>query len=150
MKKLWPVDRWHNVNFRIDVFWRRLPGDGQFFYFYIMTKSNIIKGAVFLCVFTGLIYWGNYLGSREFYKNILEQRKEEAYSGVVQEKYVDSSEHCTPVLKFEGGDTTYIENELWDQIKEGDSVVKINGEYYISVYRKSGEILKLSYIDYFD
>lgn len=113
-----------------------------------MTKSDIIKGAVFLCVLTGLIYWGSYLDSRNLYKNILEQRKEEAYSGVVQEKYIDSSEHCAPVLKFEGEDTTYIENKLWDQIQEGDSVVKIEGDHYITVYKKGGSRMRLNYIDY--
>ncbi|MEP6804831.1 MAG: hypothetical protein ABI892_09955, partial [Flavobacterium sp.] len=39
----------------------------------------------------------NYLsGNESFYKRALENRKEDSYSGIVIEKYIDSSQHRTP------------------------------------------------------
>ncbi len=85
-----------------------------------------------------MLIWAKYLsGSKDFYKNALENRKEESYSGIVIEKYIDSSQHCTPMLKFTQNLSVSLENSFWDKVEIGDSIVKTKGQAYINLYKNN-------------
>lgn len=99
-------------------------------------KGNIFKLLVLAVVLVAVGFWVNYLSGNEvFYKRALENRKEESYSGIVIEKYIDSSQHCTPMLKFTHNVSVPLENSFWDEVEVGDSIVKIKGQIYVNLYK---------------
>ncbi|WP_289659940.1 hypothetical protein [Flavobacterium panacagri] len=101
-------------------------------------KENIFKLLIFIVLFIMMLIWAKYLsGSKDFYKNALENRKEESYSGIVIEKYIDSSQHCTPMLKFTQNLSVSLENSFWDKVEIGDSIVKTKGQAYINLYKNN-------------
>lgn len=104
----------------------------------LKNKENIFKLLVLLILVVAIGFWANYLsGNNAFYKRALENRKEESYSGIVIEKYIDSSQHCTPMLKFKSNTSVPLENSFWDEVEIGDSIVKIKGQTNINLYKDS-------------
>lgn len=104
----------------------------------LKNKENIFKLLVLAVLLVAIGFWANYLsGNGAFYKRALENRKEESYSGIVIEKYIDSSQHRTPMLKFTNSSSVPLENSFWDEVEVGDSIVKIKGQTNISLYKNS-------------
>ncbi|SFE01809.1 hypothetical protein [Flavobacterium phragmitis] len=104
----------------------------------LKNKRNIFKLAIFIGLLIVMLIWANYLSrSKAFYKNALENRKEESYSGIVIEKYIDSSQHCTPMLKITQNSSISLENSFWNEVEIGDSIVKTKGQTYINLYRNN-------------
>ena len=104
----------------------------------LKNKENIFKLLVLAVLLVAIGFWANYLsGNEAFYKRALENRKEESYSGIVIEKYIDSSQHCTPMLKFTNNSSVSLENSFWDEVEVGDSIVKIKGQTNINLYKDS-------------
>jgi hypothetical protein len=102
----------------------------------VKNKENIFKLLVLVILLVAFYFWVNYLsGSEAFYKRGLEIRKEESYSGIVIEKYIDSSQHCTPMLKFKSNTSISLENNYWDEVEIGDSIVKNKGQATIYLYK---------------
>lgn len=52
------------------------------------------------------------------------------------------------MLKLNNNDVP-LENEFWDSIMVGDSVVKIRGQAEINVYRNDSTKIVLNYDDYY-
>lgn len=101
-------------------------------------KESIFKLLILLVLIILMFFLSNYLsGNEAFYKRALENRKEESYSGIVIEKYIDSAEHCTPMLKFTSNSSISLENSFWDEVKVGDSIVKTKGETTINLYKNN-------------
>lgn len=107
---------------------------------------------IVLIVLVGVfIFIGNYLSPNEaFYKRTLENRKEESYSGLVAEKYVDSAEHATPMLRFTNTNTISLERNFWHEVAVGDSIVKNKDEAYIVLYKNSKIKQVFDYNVYFE
>lgn len=104
----------------------------------LKNKENIFKLLVLAVLLVAVGFWANYLsGNEAFYKRALENRKEESYSGIVIEKYIDSSQHRTPMLKFTSNTSVPLENSFWDEVEVGDSIVKVKGESNIYLYKDS-------------
>ncbi len=104
----------------------------------LKNKENIFKLLVLVILVVAVGFWSNYLsGNEAFYKRALENRKEESYSGIVIEKYIDSSQHSTPMLKFKSSTSVPLENSFWDEVEIGDSIVKIKGQTNINLYKDS-------------
>ncbi|MBO9586112.1 MAG: hypothetical protein J7574_18255 [Flavobacterium sp.] len=116
----------------------------------LKSKENILKLLVLAILLVAVIFLANYLsGNEAFYKRALENRKEESYSGIVIEKYIDSSQHCTPMLRFTNNSSVSLENSFWDEVEVGDSIVKIKGLTYINLYKDSKLKVVLDYTVYF-
>ena len=80
---------------------------------------------------------------------MFEDRISENYFGNVVNKYIDSTEHMTPMIELK--DTVIsIENKYWDQIFIGDSLVKLEGSSKIKVYRNKKFSFVLDYDAYFN
>lgn len=104
----------------------------------LKNKEDIFKLLVLAVLLVAIGFWANYLsGNEAFYKRALENRKEESYSGIVIEKYIDSSQHRTPMLKFTDNASVPLENSFWDEVEVGDSIVKIKGQTNINLYKDS-------------
>lgn len=101
----------------------------------MLKKENIFKLLVLLIA---IGFWANHLsGNEAFYKRALENRKEESFSGIVIEKYIDSSQHCAPMLKFANNSSNAVVNSFWDEAEVGDSIVKIKGQSGIYLYKNN-------------
>lgn len=86
---------------------------------------------------------------KDLHARMLEQRIEESYSGFVKKKYIDSTEHNVPKLLI--SDTIIaLDTEFWNKIAIGDSIVKLHGKPYITVYKAGGRKLVLDYTKYFN
>ncbi|AWH86377.1 hypothetical protein HYN59_15230 [Flavobacterium album] len=84
-----------------------------------------------------------------FYNRMFEDRKNEHYSGIIEKKYIDNEEHNIPQLKLK--DTILsMETEFWNKLSVGDSIVKIKGEDYISVFSNKKLKIVLDYSKYFN
>lgn len=104
----------------------------------MIKKKNILKFLVLLTLLVAIGFWANYLsGNEAFYKRALENRIEESYSGIVVEKYIDSAQHCTPILKFTSSSSSAVVNSFWDDAEIGDSIVKIKGQSNIYLYENN-------------
>lgn len=102
----------------------------------MLIKENVFKILLLVILLIAIGFLANYLsGNEAFYKRALENRKEESYSGIVIKKYVDSSQHCTPILKFKSNTSIALENIFWDEVEIGDSIVKTKGESNINLYK---------------
>jgi hypothetical protein len=114
-------------------------------------KENIFKLVILAILVVAILFWADYLsGNKDFYKRALENRQKELYSGVVIEKYIDSSQHGTPMLKFKSSTSIPLENSFWNEIEIGDSIVKIKGQAIITVY-KEGKVKRIfDYNEYFN
>lgn len=116
-----------------------------------MNKEKTIRLGVLLLLVVIIVFCANYFSvNRSFYQRMLEQRKKESYSGVVSEKYIDKSEHSTPMLKFTNNKVISLENSFWDLVEVGDSIVKIKNQVQIKVYRNNNVIQVFDYTDYFE
>jgi hypothetical protein len=80
---------------------------------------------------------------------MLKTRIEENYNGKVVEKFTDSSNHCTPMLKLSDRNIS-LENTFWDEVHIKDSIVKIKGESFITLYRKDRTKIIFDYKIYFE
>ncbi|SEN64901.1 hypothetical protein SAMN05444671_2018 [Flavobacterium sp. CF108] len=104
----------------------------------MIKKENVLKFLILVILLTVMAFWANYLsGSEAFYKRALENSKEESYSGIVLEKYIDSSQHCTPMLKFTSSSSNAVVNSFWDEVEVGDSIVKVKGQSSIYLYKNN-------------
>ncbi|MDR6760719.1 hypothetical protein J2Y38_000917 [Flavobacterium sp. 2755] len=104
----------------------------------MIKKENVLKLLVFVTLVTAMGFWANYLsGNEAFYKRALENRKEESYSGIVIEKYIDSSQHCTPMLKFTSSSSNAVVDSFWYEVEVGDSIVKVKGQSSIYLYKNN-------------
>lgn len=101
-------------------------------------KEKIFKFLVLVILLIAIGFWANHLsGNEAFYKRALENRKEESFSGIVIEKFIDSSEHCTPMLKFASNSSNAVVNSFWDEVEVGDSIVKVKDQSSIYLYKDS-------------
>jgi hypothetical protein len=104
----------------------------------IKNKENILKLLFLVTLLVAIVFWADYLsGSEAFYKRALKNRKEESFSGIVIEKYIDSTQHCNPMLKFASNSSNAVVNSFWDEVEIGDSIVKIKGQTNINLYKHS-------------
>lgn len=104
----------------------------------MIKKRNVLKLLLFVILLTAMAFWANYLsGNEAFYKRALENSKEESYSGIVIEKYIDSSQHCTPMIKFTSNSSNAAINSFWDEVEVGDSIVKVKGQPNIYLYKNN-------------
>lgn len=104
----------------------------------MIKKGNVLKLLLFVILLTAMAFWANYLsGNEAFYKRALENSKEESYSGIVIEKYIDSSQHCTPMIKFTSNSSNAVINSFWDEVEVGDSIVKVKGQPNIYLYKNN-------------
>lgn len=112
-------------------------------------KDNFTKLIILVIIAIGFFIIIDYFTPNEnFYKRMLMMRKQESYSGIIIEKYIDKAEHSTPMLRLT--DTVIsLENDFWDSITVGDSIVKIRGQAEINVYRKDTTKIIFDYDDYF-
>lgn len=102
------------------------------------SKENILRLIALTILIVIVVFFGNYLsGNRQFYERMLDNRIKESYSGVVLEKFIDSSEHCTPMLKLRNNEIIPLENSFWDQIEIGDSIVKIKNQKHITLFKNN-------------
>lgn len=116
----------------------------------LQNKENIFRIIALAIIVAIVAFWANYLsGNEAFYKRALKNRKEESYSGIVIEKYIDSSEHCTPMLKFKSNETVPLENCFWDEVEIGDSIVKIKNQTNINLYKDNKIKQVFDYNEYF-
>lgn len=86
--------------------------------------------------------------NENFYNRILKIRIEEHYSGVILQKYIDTLDHSTPKLKLTNTIIS-LENRFWDQVSIGDSIVKMENEAYITLYKVNKEKVIFNYNEYF-
>jgi hypothetical protein len=113
--------------------------------------EKILRLMAFAILVGVFIFIGNYLsGNEAFYKRVLKNREGESYSGVVAEKYVDSAQHGTPMLKLTSTNVVPLENYFWDQVEVGDSIVKIKDQAYITLYKDNKIKEVFDYNVYFD
>ncbi len=104
----------------------------------MIKKETVLKLLLLVILVTVMAFWANYLsGNEAFYKRALENRKEESYSGIVLEKYIDSSQHCTPMLKFTSSSSNAVVDSFWDEVEIGDSIVKVKGQSSIYSYKNN-------------
>lgn len=104
----------------------------------LKNKENIFRILVLAVLVTVVIFLANYFsGNEAFYKRALENRKEESFSGIVVEKFIDSSQHRTPMLKFSSNSSNAVVNSFWDEVEVGDSIVKVKGQSTIYLYKNS-------------
>lgn len=104
----------------------------------MIKKETVLKLLLLVILVTVMAFWANYLsGNEAFYKRALENRKEESYSGIVIEKYIDSSRHCTPMLKFTINSSNAVVDSFWDEVEIGDSIVKVKGQSNIYLYKNN-------------
>lgn len=116
----------------------------------IKNKENIFKLIVLALLMITAIFCINYLSVNDnFYNRMLEQRKEESFSGVITDKFIDKSEHSTPILKLNNSTEISLENVFWDQVEIGDSIVKKKDESYITLYHNNNVKQVFDYADYF-
>ncbi|MFW0737429.1 hypothetical protein [Flavobacterium sp. T12S277] len=116
----------------------------------MIKKENILKILVLVILLTAIGFWADYLsGNDDFYKRALENRKKESYSGIVIEKYIDSSQHRTPMLKFTSSSNTAVVNSFWDEIEVGDSIVKVKGQPNIYLYKNNELVQVFNYNTYY-
>jgi hypothetical protein len=117
----------------------------------LKNRDNIIKLIVLAILLVGAAFCINNLsGNEDFYKTALNERENRSYSGIVMEKYIDSAEHGTPMLKFASSNVTALETNFWDKVEIGDSIVKIKGQAIITLY-KGGKLKEVfNYNEYFD
>ncbi|MDX6189496.1 hypothetical protein SGQ83_09065 [Flavobacterium sp. Fl-318] len=102
----------------------------------LKNKENIFRVIVLALLVIVVIFLANYFSNNEaFYKKALENRKEESFSGIVIEKFIDSSQHCTPMLKFTSNSSNPVVNSFWDGVAIGDSIVKNKGQATIYLYK---------------
>lgn len=114
-------------------------------------KENTIKLISLGVLVVVFIFVANYFSvNKNFYHRMLEQRKEEAYSGVILEKYIDESEHSTPMLKFTNKKVISLENIFWNQVDIGDSIIKRKNETHITLYKNDNSSIKFDYNKYFN
>ncbi|WP_291286434.1 hypothetical protein [Flavobacterium sp.] len=113
-------------------------------------KENILKILVLVILLTAIGFWADYLsGNDDFYKRALENRKKESYSGIVIEKYIDSSQHRTPMLKLTSSSNTAVVNSFWDEVEVGDSIVKVKGQPNIYLYKNNELVQVFNYNTYY-
>lgn len=114
-------------------------------------KDNLMRLILVCAVIIAFFFIAQYLTMDEkFYNSMLEMRKQKKFSGIVVEKYIDTFEHSTPMLKLNNNNNDVpLENEFWDSIMVGDSVVKIRGQAEINVYRNDSTKIILNYNDYY-
>ncbi|HEX8014208.1 MAG TPA: hypothetical protein VF465_03160 [Flavobacterium sp.] len=102
------------------------------------SKENTLRLIALTILIVIVIFFGNYFsGNRQFHERKLKNRMKESYSGVVLEKFIDSSEHCTPMLKLRNNEIIPLENSFWDQIEIGDSIVKIKNQKHITLFKNN-------------
>ncbi|MFP9112297.1 TPM domain-containing protein [Flavobacterium sp. RHBU_3] len=110
-------------------------------------KFQIISIVLFIGLF---FYLRNTLEvDKDFYSDMLSYSKDGEYSGVVTKKYIDSSNHNTPMLKLSNTSVSIV-NKFWDKISVGDSISKHKGKYFITVYKPDGKTIRLDYKKYYD
>ena len=112
-------------------------------------KNNLHKVLLFIGIVSIFIF-GYYLTpNKSFYDRMLKTRIAENYNGKVLEKYTDSSNHCTPMLKLSDRNIS-LENTFWNEVHIKDSIVKIKGESFITLYRKDRTKIIFDYEKYFE
>lgn len=117
----------------------------------LKNKENIFRLIALTILIIVVIFIANYLtGNEAFYKRALNDRKNKSYSGVISEKYVDSSQHCTPMLRFTSNESVPLENSFWDEVEVGDSIVKIKDQAIITLYKDNKIKQIFDYNEYFN
>lgn len=117
----------------------------------LKNKENIFRLIALAILVVIVIFVANYLSVNEkFYKSILRDREKESYSGIVSEKYVDSSEHAAPMLKFKSSEVISLERNFWDEVEVGDSIVKIKDQAIITLYKDNKMKQVFDYNEYFN
>lgn len=86
--------------------------------------------------------------NENFFKEMLEERKQESYSGLIVKKYQDESGKY-PKRKLTLKDNTVAEpgKNFWQEAAVGDSIVKIKGNDFVTLYKKD-TILTYNYTEY--
>lgn len=112
-------------------------------------KNNLHKLLLFIGI-VSIFMLGYYLTpNKNFHNRMLKMRIEENYNGKVLGKYIDSSNHCTPMLKLSDRNIS-LENTFWDEVNIKDSIMKIKGESFITLYRKDRTKIIFDYKKYFE
>lgn len=112
-------------------------------------KENLLRLIALLIMLIAFTFFIRYFTVNEnFYNRMLKIRIEEHYSGVILQKYIDTLDHSTPKLKLTNT-VISLENRFWDQVSIGDSIVKMENEAYITLYKVNKEKVIFNYNEYF-
>lgn len=112
-------------------------------------KENLLRLIALLIMLIAFTFFIRYFTVNEnFYIRMLKIRIEEHYSGVILQKYIDTLDHSTPKLKLTNT-VISLENRFWDQVSIGDSIVKMENEAYITLYKVNKEKVIFNYNEYF-
>lgn len=112
-------------------------------------KENLLRLIALLIMLIAFTFFIRYFTVNEnFYNRMLKIRIEEHYSGVILQKYIDTLDHSTPKLKLTNT-VISLEKRFWDQVSIGDSIVKMENEAYITLYKVNKEKVIFNYNEYF-
>lgn len=76
---------------------------------------------------------------KEYYLEMLEEKKQEHYSGRIVAKYKETPrKHPLSMLKLSDSTEVQLRRVFWEQVSPGDSIVKIKGRDYITLYKTDG------------
>ncbi|MCO6147627.1 hypothetical protein [Flavobacterium sp. NRK1] len=84
----------------------------------------------------------------DFFKEMLEERIQENYNGIVIKKFIDKSgKYPSSKIILKSNTVAEPGKEFWKTISVGDSVVKAKGKDFATLYKKD-TILRYSYADH--
>lgn len=113
-------------------------------------NKNIYYYAIIILLITGTYFYTNmkYTIDEDFFKEMLEERKQESYSGIVIKKYVDESgKYPVKMLRLKDNTIAKPGKDFWKTISVGDSIVKIEGADFVTLYKKDNTKISYSYKD---
>lgn len=112
--------------------------------------KKIYYYAFIILLVTGTYFYSNWKYSLEnIQKDMLDEQKQQSYSGIILKKYTEESEkHPKRFLKLNDGTIANPIRKVWDKTATGDSIVKIKDSDYVTIYKKNDSIITFNYTDW--
>ncbi len=94
-----------------------------------------------------------YMNSKYSIENInneiLEEIKQESYNGIILKKYTnEKGKYPVKFLQLTKDQKAKPGGKVWEQTAIGDSIVKIKGADYVSIYKKNDSIITFNYTEW--
>ena len=102
--------------------------------------KNIYYYAFVILLLIGTYFYINWNSSLEnVHKRMIEDIKDENYNGIIVKKYTNvDGKYQVYVLELSNKKKAEPGKRFWEKTAVGDSVVKIKGSDYSTVYKKDG------------
>jgi len=111
-------------------------------------KKLLYPAFILVMVIVPYFYINSKYGiDKDFFKEMLQKRKNESYNGIVIKKFIDESgKYPSSKITLKNNKTEEPGREFWKSIAVGDSIVKTKGKDFVTLYKKD-TILTYSYAD---